>query len=103
MLPLAADSNAIAQRHNHGVQFPRSVDQLVEALDAVRLLRLGLSGDKAPPARIVCDEQTAPLHAGQCDAKSLWVLFLVHVTEDEIELALLPAQQFERVSHPHCN
>src|SRR5260370_7633602 len=100
---LSADGDADAQRDQDRVELLRSVDQPVEFLYAARVdVILRCWPRRLPrPQRIVADEQAAAAQLGQRHAQRGRGLVLVHVVEDQIELARRFLQKTIRPPTPH--
>src|SRR5216683_362191 len=104
-LLLAADGDAVAQRNQHGVKLLRSVDEPVEFLYAASVdVILRCRPRRLPrPQRIVADEQAAAAQLGQRQPQRGRVLVLVHVVEDQIELARRFLQKIMRVANAYLD
>src|SRR6266403_369762 len=104
-LQFPANGDAIAKWNQHGIQLLRSVDKPVELLDSLRIkvLRSRRPRRSSRPQCIVGDEQAAAAQLGERHAERVRVLVLVHVIEDEIELARTLFQEFMRVAYAHFN
>src|SRR5438445_10288912 len=88
-LLLPADGGAVAQRDQNWVELLRSVDEPVKFLYTARLEVIRRRRPRRPsrPQRIVGDEQAAAAQLGQRHEQRLRILVLVHVVEDQVELA----------------
>src|SRR5258708_4661065 len=104
-LQFPANGDPIPQRDQNGIELLRGVNETVEFLDAsrVRVVRCRRPRRSSRPQCIVGDEQAAAAQLGERHAERVRVLVLVHVIEDEIELARTLFQEFMRVTYAHFN
>src|ERR1044072_4577243 len=95
------DGEAVADRQDGRVKIIRRVDQAVELALAFGVLVGVVARDFAIPERVIGDEQPAAPHARHGFADRVGVLVLVHVVEDQIELALYRVEQLHRIAREH--
>ena len=104
-LSFAADEDAITERDEDWVEILRSVSEAVELLDGARvaIIRFCFARDPARPECVVSDKKPAAADSANGFVEDLWILVLVHIVEDQVEITGRVVKQFQGVTYMYLN